>query len=299
MDSDQLFHIKHLFHQGNFNQCITTGTPLIESGPDSTSVALYVARSHLALLPPATDAAIDILSRSPDPEAPEIKAFSFLASYIQDPQEEPLDGLRDLLIELEDGEQEESTDNAVRVAAGTAFFRAAEKEEAVDALNAHKDSLECSALLVQIYLSIDRLDLAKRAYEHAKAFGEDSQLVQLMDSWITLRSQGPTLQQAYYFYDETLLAPTGRTAPILAAHGAAHHLLGHKEEAEGDVNAALEVANEQTGEAGAIATAAGVLGTQAVLDQLKSVYPSHPLVLDLAAKDLAFDEAAAKFAVFV
>lgn len=97
-----------------------------------------------------------------------------------------------------------------------------------------------AALLVQIYLSINRVDMAKKVYDSTKQWGDDSHLVQQIEAWLGLRSQGPPLQQAYYFYDELLLAPSSSRSPaILAAHGAAHLLLGHLEEAQADVEQAL------------------------------------------------------------
>jgi hypothetical protein len=43
-------------------------------------------------------------------------------------------------------------------------------------------------LLVQVYLSMNRLDMAKKTYEAAKSWGEDSLLVQLMEAWIAMRT---------------------------------------------------------------------------------------------------------------
>lgn len=206
---------------------ISTATPLIPSPPSSpedVQLALYVSRAHLALTPPETDKAAAILSgwgeEDPDvkgkfgsycwvdsssarvradlsshapPSAfpsssflPPTSAVSLLASQIATPSEETLDALRDIIIELE-GVESSATTSTAKAAAATAFILASELEEAVDVLASEHESLECSALLVQIYLSINRTDLARKVFQSTKVWGEDSLLVQLMEAWIALR----------------------------------------------------------------------------------------------------------------
>lgn len=46
----------------------------------------------------------------------------------------------------------------------------------------------CStALAVQIYLQMDRLDLARKEVAHTKSWAEDALLLQLMEAWVDLR----------------------------------------------------------------------------------------------------------------
>lgn len=92
-----------------------------------------------------------------------------------------------------------------------------------------------TALLVQLLLSIDRRDIAQTIYQAAKSFGEDSLLMQIMEAWIGMKTGGRPLNQSYYLYEELYQAPSGRTAHVLASHAAAHLLLGHVDEAKGDI----------------------------------------------------------------
>lgn len=44
-----------------------------------------------------------------------------------------------------------------------------------------------SALAVQIYLQLDRLDLARNEVASVKAWAEDALLLQMMEAWVDLR----------------------------------------------------------------------------------------------------------------
>lgn len=47
--------------------------------------------------------------------------------------------------------------------------------------------LYSSALAVQIYLQMDRLDLARNEVAQVKAWAEDALLLQMMEAWVDLR----------------------------------------------------------------------------------------------------------------
>lgn len=48
-------------------------------------------------------------------------------------------------------------------------------------------SCRSTALAVQIYLQMDRVDLARKEVSHAKAWAEDALLLQMMEAWVDLR----------------------------------------------------------------------------------------------------------------
>jgi coatomer protein complex subunit epsilon len=54
------------------------------------------------------------------------------------------------------------------------------------------------------------------------------------------------LNQSYYLYEELYQAPSGRTPAVLAAHAAAHLLLGHSEEAKADILEARQTEKGQS-----------------------------------------------------
>jgi coatomer protein complex subunit epsilon len=112
------------------------------SDPESLSRALYAARSHLALQPPATSSAVSLLnsalsSNEPPASARAIQAFAgYLDASVED-REGKLDELRDLVLEYEGEEVDEESreeERIVRCMAGTAFILQNEVEEAVTTL---------------------------------------------------------------------------------------------------------------------------------------------------------------------
>lgn len=303
MDADALYHVKELFYQASYKACIAEASSqsLSPSDPDATLRAAYIARSHLALSPPAITEAQKVLAPHVSADANGAKAVDALARYLNG-DKEAVEAVRDLALEYEDegaatSEDDEKTkeEGLVRVAAGTIFIREGENEEAVMVLTegAAKRDLECMALLVQLLLSLDRRDLAQTTYQTAKKIGNDSRLVQAIEAWIGLKTGSRPLHQSYYYYDELYHLPSGRTPPVMSAHAAAHLMLTHVDEAKADVSQAAEAAAE---DADVLAVGAS-LGVEGYAAKLASVAPAHPFAADLKAKSAAFDEAAAKFAI--
>lgn len=202
---------------------------------------MYVARSYLALRPALVENALSVLApfTSLEPAPLAARAAEALARYQSTKSEDAVEGVRDLVIEVESGDSVD--EGLVRVLAGTVFLLAGETEEAVATLNdgAGREDLECLALLTQLLLSLDRRDLAQSTYAQAKAVGNDSALVQAIEAWIGLKTGARPLHQAYYYYEELYQLPGGRTPAVLAAHAAAHLLLGHEDEAKADIADAL------------------------------------------------------------
>ena len=173
---------------------------------------------------------------------------------------------------------------------------------------------------------MDRLDLAKGAYASAKGWAEDSLAIQLCEAWIGLRQGGdqeaPGYQAAFYCYDEMSGMPSANNPVVLNGKAVAQAARHRWPEAEAPLQEASTIvgrrrpsrvaltdhhvtyqnANDGTtlANSAALAILTGKASASAqYLAALQSIKPRHPLLTDLAAKDAAFDEAAAKFAVAV
>jgi len=109
------------------------------NSPDYTPTLLYKARALIAL--EHTQEAIDLIPASSENVA--MKAVAALAKYVgateAEDKEASLEQLRDLCVEIEGETDGDDEKGLVRVAAGTAFFRAGEVEEALESLGAGTD----------------------------------------------------------------------------------------------------------------------------------------------------------------
>jgi len=303
MDSDSLFHLKSQFYLGAYHS-VVANSPASAGSPDYLQTLIYIARSHIALSDPAK--ALDILPE--DSTEPAIRAVRALATYVQDTAsgsetESVLEELRDLCIEIE-GEEDVEGVEVVKVAAATAFFQEGELEEALTTLGAGTGAKEpeCAALTVQIYLSINRPDLAKKEYEAAKRLADDSLIIQLIEASIGIVVGGSQLRTAYHIYAEQAAAPGSSTNPAVnAAKGATQLLRGNISEAHGDFSEALKIDPHHADALVGAAVAADLAGKRGEGDKyistLRELHPTHPLIVDLNSKAVAFDEAATKFSV--
>ena len=175
--------------------------------PSYLPTLFYTVRSHIAL--ENYDAALALLPS--DSTDTQVRALRSLASYFEteDDADKYLEELRDLCIEIEEGYEGEEGDGMgsglIKVAAATAFINEEELEEALTTLGAgltcrdierlgkilhasllaHR-SVHSVALIVQVYLSINRPDLAKKEYDAAKKWADDSLLIQLIEASIGL-----------------------------------------------------------------------------------------------------------------
>ncbi|OBZ73946.1 Coatomer subunit epsilon [Grifola frondosa] len=296
MDSSELYHVKQQFTLGAYKTLVDLTLP-DPSSPDYTSTLVYQAqRLHYRPL---------------DTENVALKAVAALARYVSAGAAEKdtsLEELRDLCVEIEgdDVDADEKEKGTVRVLAGTAFTLAGEVEEALETLGAGTDmeNLEAVALIVQIYLSINRPDLARKEFDRAKRWAEDDLLLQLIESSIGLVTGKDGYNDSNSFYTEQLGNPSLSSPHLLTARGVTRLLRGEVSAAKSDFE---EAVSQQGGTADAetlaALTVASGLGTSKLTEadefwsQLSSSYPTHPLVVDLGHKAELFDELSAKFDV--
>jgi len=280
-----------------------------ENSPDYASTLLYKARASLAL--GDAKAVNTIIPEDAAGVSLPLRAVRSLAKFVitadsgasSDENDVVLEELRDLCVEVEGEEVGEVERGQVRVLAATAFARQGEVEEALETLGVGSgaENLEASALIVQIYLSIDRPDLAKREYERALKWAEDDVLLQSIEASIGLVTGGDGYSNAFSYYSEQLGNPSLTSPHLLAARGIARLLRGEISEARSDFEEVLKNGEDQE-TLGASVVAAGLGASkkgeaEELFAQLSSKFSTHPLVLDLAEKAALFDDAASKFQV--
>ncbi|KAG6889752.1 hypothetical protein C0992_004270 [Termitomyces sp. T32_za158] len=261
--SSELHHIKQQFVLGAYKTLINLTLPESDS-PTYIPTLLYQARAHIALNDP--ESALKLLPTGSDNVA--VKATVSLARYVSATQnakkettDASLEELRDLAVEVEgdDDEADENDKALVRVLAGTAFSIAGEVEEALETLGVDTEDLEAVSVIVQIYLSINRPDLAKKQFERSKRWAEDDLLLQLIETTIGLVTGKDGYSNTSSFYTEQLGNPSLSSPHLLTARGVTRILRNEIQGAKSDLDESLE---QQKGDAEATAAliVAGGLG---------------------------------------
>ncbi|KAF8074860.1 coatomer complex protein [Lyophyllum atratum] len=306
MDSSELYHIKQQFVLGAYKSLVNLTLPDPNS-PTYRPTLLYQARAHIALNDPKS--ALQLIPA--DSENVALKAAASLAKYVsasqsaeKDAIDAPLEELRDLAVEIEgdDAESSEEEKALVRVLAGTAFARAGEVEEALETLGVDTEDLEAVSVIVQIYLSINRPDLARKQFDRSKRWAEDDLLLQLIESTIGLVTGKDGYSNTSSFYTEQLGNPSLTSPHILTARGVTRILRNEIPEAKSDLEESLGQQKDDAETLAALVVAAGLgamkkAETEELWTRFVSEHPDHPLVLDVSQKESLFDEYASKFEV--
>lgn len=97
------------------------------------------------------------------------------------------------------------------------------------------------ALTVQLYISMNRLDLARKEFEKAKSWAEDDLLLQLIEAIVGLASGVNSYSNPQGFYNEQAANPTLTSSHLVVAKGLTHLLRGELPEAQSDFAEALRL----------------------------------------------------------
>lgn len=266
-----------------------------------------------------------------------VKATRALALSLDDgTRDKALEDLRDLCVEIEgeDADTDDKDKSAVKVAAATAFARAGETEEALETLGAGtstedldacaapipgaklSDHQRSVALIVHLYLTIRRPDLARKEFTRASKWAEDDLLLQHIEASIGLVTGADAYGNPHSYYAEQI-AGSAPNPHLLTARGTTHLLRGNAREAAEDFAAAVKSTKNKRGEPDALAGSVAAARKQAEAEELlkyarnatamsiltpsrrrlQQEYPEHPLVADLASKSELFDSLASNFTV--
>jgi len=175
--------------------------------------------------------------------------------------------------------------------AGNIYFNEGSYESVLKTLH-QSDHLECRALMLQTYLKMDRLDLARKELKNMQEKDDDAILTQLASAWVNLLVGGEKLQDAYYTFQE-LADKNASTVLLLNGQAACHIAQGKYEEADSALQEALEKDSNNTETLINLVVLSQVSGKAAevcnrYLNQLRDSAPDHPLVADLRAKEREF-----------
>ncbi|KNC78147.1 hypothetical protein SARC_09409 [Sphaeroforma arctica JP610] len=162
-------------------------------------------------------------------------------------------------------------------------------------------TLECTALLVQLLLQYDRVDLANKYLQQMSQIDDDSSLTQVATAWVNLAVGGDKYQDAFYIYNElaakyspSIMLLTGQAACLIHQHkyGEAEDLLQdalNKDSNNAEVLVCMITVAQQTEKSDEVSSR--------YISQLQDSAPSHPFVKYHAAKGEQFDRVSAQYSV--
>eukprot|EP01025_Chloroclados_australasicus_P000334 TRINITY_DN10178_c0_g1_i2.p1 TRINITY_DN10178_c0_g1~~TRINITY_DN10178_c0_g1_i2.p1 ORF type:complete len:225 (+),score=26.85 TRINITY_DN10178_c0_g1_i2:44-718(+) len=180
----------------------------------------------------------------------------------------------------------------VALMAGTIYAAEGNYVEALKACNG-ASSLDTQALMVQVYLAMDRPDQAEKVTKAMSNSDDDATLTQLATAWAGLALGGSKIQDAAYIYQELGDKYTW-TAKLHNGLAAANMKMGRWEEAEHELQDALRKDDKDPDALGNMISCALHLGKPHArfMNQLKMQSPHHVVVQRFKSAEDQFDRAA-------
>lgn len=270
LDADPLYNEKNAFYKGLFQT-------VINDASDKQGAELLVLRARIELDPKS--AASDLQSETTDSG----KAAYALALHKTGNVTQPLKIADNLM---------NSTDPDVQILVATILAREPDRYgDAIDILNSIDDSLEAVALLIQIYLITNQLSLAQQTLQSAKAWAQDAELIQLAESWVSLKAGGTDQYQSAFYTAQEFADTAGSPVRMLLAQAVAEIQLGHYEEADGTLQSVLAKEPDMGDALANLVVLQTITGKDATetRKKLESVDPTHPMIIEVKEKIEEFD----------
>lgn len=287
-EPDELYTLRNLFWMGNYQLAINEASTLnrlpSKFAPERDE---YLYRSYTALGQYGI-----VLSEIKDIASTSIalRAIRLLATFISNP------AARDTAIfQVKEWLGDGAVRNVptVRLVAATMYLMVDNTSESMKLLGLF---LEHLALQVQIFLRIDRLDLAQKQLKAMKQMDEDSTLTMIATAWVNLAMGGTKDQEAAYIYEE-LIDKHGSSALLLNGLAVAKMHLGQFEDAEARLQEALIKSPSDPDSLANLIVASQHLSrapevVNRLISQLRLKDPTHPLITTLANFESAYDRVA-------
>lgn len=293
-EPDDLYTLRNLFWLGNYQRAIQEGGTLSRlSEALRIEAKEYVYRSYIAL--GQFTLVVDEIPESPSTPV-SLQAVKLLARY--------MGGLADkevLLATLGDWLADEATANnlSLQLTASIIFLH---EEKVKDALRwiRHGTSMEQLALSVQIFLKMDRPDLASKQVKLMQQHDEDATLSQLAAAWMHIASGTPKgYSEAASLYEE-LVDKFGQSLMLLNGIAVANIHMGQFDKAEKVLVDAMTQGQNDPDTLINYITCMQHLNkppefTQRYINQIKTAAPNHPYVAGLATVEGAFQRVSQQF----
>lgn len=292
-DVDELFEVRNSFYIGNFQHCINEAQSLNPTSSDvriERDIFLYRAYAAQGKYGLVLD---EIKGSSPQ----ELHSVRILADYLQNPAKR-----ENILRQVETKLNGSDFSEYFLLIASNIYFHEQDTDSALRCLF-QSSALECAALSVQIYISIDRLDLAKNEISRMQTVDEDATLTQLSMAWFNLAVGGEKCQDAYYIFQE-LADKYTPTVSLLNGQASCYMRMGKFEDAESALQEALERDSNNPETLINMSVLAQHLGkapevSNRFIAQLKAGHPKHRFTQEYASKEEDFNRIVSSYAASV
>ncbi|XP_073179913.1 coatomer subunit epsilon isoform X3 [Lepidochelys kempii] len=268
-DADELFDVKNSFYIGAYQAAINEAQRVKPSSPErEVERDVFLYRAYIAQRKYGV-----VLDEIKANACPELQAVRMFAEYLSN------DTQRDAIVADLDKKMAKSVDvtnTTFLLMAASIYFHDANPDAALRTLH-QGESLECMAMMIQILLKLDRLDLARKDLKKMQEQDEDATLTQLATAWVNLAVGGEKLQDAYYIFQE-MADKCSSTLLLLNGQAACYMAQGKWEDADSVLQEALDKV------------------TNRYLSQLKDAHKSHPFIQEYQAKENDFDRLVMQYA---
>lgn len=285
----ELFDLKTAFFLGNFNAAINEAQRLRLTDPSQQlEKDVYMYRSYIAQKKFGV-VLDDIQSSASD----ELKYVRLLAEFLSNESQQ------DAIVQKLDSQlgSLNVTNPLVLLVIANIYVCAENYETALKVLYSvdASQSLEASALAVEIYLKMDRHDLAKKEVKKMVEVDEDSIITQLANAWVGMAT-GEKLQDAFYTFQEQA-DKNSATSSLLNSQALCQINQGKYDEAENLLREALDKDSNNPDAMVNTIVLNSHLGkpievSNRLVSQLKDSHKNHPFVKDLIKKENEFSQIA-------
>lgn len=290
--SDELFDLKTSFYLGNFQQAINEAQKLRVSDPRvQTEKDVYMYRAYIA-----QKKYIVVLDDIKANASDELKYVRLMAEYLSN------EAKRDSIIRDLDAElgSLNVTNPLVLLMIANIYALDENCESALKVLHNIETAslLESSALSIQMYLKLDRHDLAKKELKRLTDTDEDALITQLAAAWVYMAT-GEKLQDAYFTFQE-LADKNSPTSLLLNSQALCLINQGKYDEAQSLLQESLDKDSNNSNAMVNAIVLNQYLGkpieiSNRYTSQLKDTHKNHPFVKDLLSKESEFNRIAQNY----